>query len=241
MKMPILISVIACLAVLPGCYQIEGWERDHFYQGAKYFPNIDDPQTPINIVKRNMRTMRVYDEFGTLGIFDALWLNDEVRQVYIDLHARRMGLSPEMEQQLLRRQMAEQQDALSFFVIAYAPNTTMPLDEEGNAPWTIFLKTPVGQLRPLSIRIVELSVEYKYVLSNYLSKHKTVYLVRFDPWDGPFELEFKYTDRHACVSWERPAVPPPPESKTCTKIKPEEEECVTGRPAIARVSKELVV
>ena len=239
MKMPILMSALVLLTMLPGCQKVNDWGKDHFYEGEKYFPEIDDPQTPINITKRNMRSLRVYNDFGTLGIFDVLLLNNEVRNVYVWLHEQRMGLAPEVAQQLERRQLAEHEDALSFYVIAFAPTSTMPLDEDGEAPWTVLLKTEAGIMRPRYVRPVELSVEYKYVLNTYLSKHKTVYLVKFDWPAGPWELEFRLPDRRACLSWACPVVPPPPVPKVCTKIKPE--KCMPGRPPMARASQETVV
>lgn len=243
MKMPILMTTIAMLACLSGCAKkVAEWEKDYFYQGEKYFPDIDNPTNPRKIIKRNIRSVRIYDEFDTLGIFDVLLLSDEVRHVYMELHARRMGFSPEAEEQLLRRINAEHQDALSFYVVGYAPGTTMLLDQEGNAPWAVLLKTPNGIMQPRSVRSVDLNPEYKYLLGDYLGRHKTVYLVKFEKPNVQFELQFTMPDRSACLSWDKPAFPEPdPCDRRKPYIQPKPAKCAPGRPAMYRATKEIIV
>ncbi len=240
-NMHVLFGAMTLMACLSGCHKIVDWEKDHFYQGERYFPDVDDPFTPRNIIKHYIRQLRVYDEFGTLGLFDVLILNHDVRRVYVELHAARMGFSTEIEEQLMRREMAEHEDALSFYIFAYAPDSTMPLDEEGNAPWTVLLRTPDGEVRPRSVRVVELAVEYKYLLNDWLSKHKTMYLVKFDRPGTPFELEFKLPDRYACVSWDKPAEPAPVQHPRRRSMKARPAHCVPGRPAMHRASQETIV
>ena len=92
-----ILSVLGVL-LLSGCAgnNIKDWAEETFYQSNAY---KDD----LTVVKRYLRGIRLYDQFTTLGIFDALWLSDEVRTAYSNIACRMTGKDEEASLTFLRR------------------------------------------------------------------------------------------------------------------------------------------
>ena len=94
MKRMIQIYVAAVMLVLlPGCGRLVDWGKNNFYQGDQ----VDNYRCDI---KPYIRSVTIYDQFTTRATFDALWLSDEVRLAYVDLHVSRQGKGEERKNAL---------------------------------------------------------------------------------------------------------------------------------------------
>ena len=71
-----------------GCSRYISWGKEIFNQGEKL-------DTYASAVQPYIRSGRVYDQFTTLGNFDAMWLADPVRRAYARSYARKRGYTRE--------------------------------------------------------------------------------------------------------------------------------------------------
>lgn len=171
LKILLLLGVL----LLSGCAgnNIKDWAQETFYQSNVY---KDD----LAIAKRYLRGMRLYDQFTTLGIFDALWLSDEVRTVYSNIACRMTGKDEEASLAFLRRQISANTFFISFYVLSLDEVclTTTPL------LWTLYLDIDGKKYVPAEIKMIELPFEYEDFFGNRLNKHKQAYEVKFDRKDA---------------------------------------------------------
>lgn len=161
------------LIILPHCRYLH-WINDVFYQGEK----VD---TCKDIVKQYMRAEHVYDQFSPIAHFDVIWLSDEVRTIYAQLFARKNCFNIERYQELLSRQLEENRQTISFYVVSaivgqYGSNA---LDEEF-AAWSIILEIDGICYRPIKIEYIELPPEYRLFFGKAYTRFKSNYLVQFN-------------------------------------------------------------
>ena len=128
MTMKIMIAVSSIL-LLSGCSAIIDWSKKSFKQGISLETNRDE-------VEKYIRSETVYDQFDTQARFVALWLNDEVRTAYAKLHGRSRGSSPEQDAILIHRQLEENKNFITLYVLSWAE---IPLGEPESV-WHLFLK-----------------------------------------------------------------------------------------------------
>ena len=172
--------IIFVTILFSGCYRMIDWGKQRFYQGCK----ID---ACLTVPREHIRTTRVYDQFSTVGIFNAMWLSDAVLKSYTKLHAEKYALNECAEYNFLERQRANNRDLLSFYVLAYDPNaTTSPFepDRGKEAAWTIYLKIEERAYEPVFLKeLDELEPEYELFFGKDLTNFKTIYLVQFSALD----------------------------------------------------------
>lgn len=167
------VMVLTILVLLPGCRRIINWGRDHFVQGEKR-------PIPMDIVKDHIRSCRVYDTFDTLGLFDVLWLSDEIRRVYTDIYAAKVGKTEDEKEIFLEAELNENKKYISFYVVSIIPTQDHNTLGDKLGPWMIQLSIDNVRYQPKSIKEVTLSTEYTMMLHKYWNRQKTVYLVKFD-------------------------------------------------------------
>jgi len=230
MKRDVLYSIplLCCLFLLSGCGRILDWGKEQFDQGKNL--NSD-----ISVAKSYIRSTRVYDQFTLVGAFDALWLSDEVRVNFADLHACKHGKSDEQKQVFLRRQLAENDHYISFYVLS---PTNISLGEQ-HSEWQVFLRIDCKNYRPIEMKLVDLLPEYKYIFGDKFNKFKYAYLVLFDAKDVEehcliheqitgIRLVFRSVERETalvwCVDYEGNVI------RDCKKGEVENEDCCRCRP-----------
>lgn len=163
-------SVLICL--LPGCGRVFDWVEDSFNQGT----NLDQY---TKVPQRYLRSITVYQQFTTIGMFDALWLSDAVRTAYVDLYALKHGKNDEQKKFFLRRQLEENNHFLSFYVLSLYENPLNSLDTK----WSLFLMVDDKIYSPIEIKVVELNPEYILFFGKRYSRFKIPYLVKFNAKD----------------------------------------------------------
>jgi hypothetical protein len=200
-QVTLLLTSILLISSLPGCCRLVDWGKRTFYQG-------DTVETHTQEVRRYIRSVSVHNQFSTAGMFDALWLSDQVRTIYANLHSYRLSKDVEQAKTFLWRQLEENKHYISFYVLSLYD---MPLGGIYDN-WMVRLCVNNQIYMPVSIKIVDLMPEYRVFLACELSRFKTVYEVKFnaiDIDDNPIvnastrfiKLCFKSTEKSVDLTW----------------------------------------
>ncbi len=164
---------LGILFLLPGCGgNIVDWADETFSQGRI---NKDHENT----VKPFLRGVRLYDQFDTLAIFDAIWLSDTVRTAYAQVYAKMMGKDEDAYIDFLRRELSANTYFVSFYVLSQKsiPLTDIP------PSWVVHLEVDGKKYLPAEIKAVELAAEYLGFFGKRVNNHKEPYEIRFDRKD----------------------------------------------------------
>lgn len=190
------------LVFLPGCgCRVIQWGKDWCNQGSNV-PNL------YGAAACYLRSISVYDQFTTLAMFDALWLSDEVRTMYVNMCAYKTCKTQDQRDTILRRQLAENEHYISFYVISLYE---VPLKEKEGV-WTISLEVDDACYMPVEVKAVDLSPEYEAIFGKRLTCFKVPYIVRFDAYDTnkcalitsttkSIKLIFRSVIKECCVEW----------------------------------------
>jgi hypothetical protein len=172
MKSPLRLSFVLGMLLLPGCGGVTDWAKETFDQGKEHKENK-------KTVKKYLKSVRIYDQFTTIALFDALWLSDQVRILYADTYGAMHGRGKEVRKTFLRRQLKANDHFVTFYVLS---THQIPLNLKP-AQWVLHLKVNGKNYSPTEVKIVELSPEYELFFGSLLTKHKSPYEVRFDRKD----------------------------------------------------------
>lgn len=196
------------LLLAPACIKTYKLAPSESSQGKEHKDNRE-------VVKENVRTARVYDQWETRATFDVLWLSDRAREAYVDSHCLRRGKDEHARDTMLQRQLEENQHWISFYVLADVRDPFHPSLSDTNAAWTMYLDVG-GQdkVLPSSIKEVELDPEIVELFGFRFSKpkFKTPYLVKFPAKDvggspyvdasKPFKMIISSVNRQCELGWQ---------------------------------------
>jgi hypothetical protein len=163
---------IALLVLLPSCGRIIDWGKRNFIQAPSLNADISQAQNYI-------RSITMYDQLTTCARFDALWLSDDVRMNYANLHALKFGKTEEQKKSFLRRQLEENNHFITFYVLSQYEHT---LGDVGS-DWTLFLTIDDKNYAPIEVKAIELAPEYMYIFGKRYNRFKVPYSVKFDAKD----------------------------------------------------------
>lgn len=197
-----ILFVCILFIMLPGCGRLVDWGKKTFNQGQ-------EGEGINKRVRDYIRSVKVYDQFTTRGIFDAMWLGDEVRAAYADLYAYRQGKSDEHTKAFLRRQLEENKLFIAFYVLSLYE---VPLGDP-SSEWTIIMKINDKEFTPCEIKKIELPHEYRIFFGDKFNRFKEAYMVKFNaknmdeefiltPETSCIELLFRALDRRVSLCWE---------------------------------------
>ncbi len=131
--------------MLPGCGRLIDWGKKNFYQG-------EDFDNDRKMVEPFVRSVTIYDQLSTRAHFDAIWLSDQVRTAYTDLHSARLAKSEEHKQAFLRRQFEENNYFISFYILSlYEIKLGDP-----ESKWSLFLEVDGKTYHAIELKVVEL-------------------------------------------------------------------------------------
>lgn len=159
----------AAILLLSGCGGVVDWVEDSFSQGKEYSYNR-------KLVNEYLKSIRLYDQFTTVALFDALWLSDEIKTEYADMYVKIHGRSEDVRNTFLRRQLKANSNELSFYVLSL---NDVSLNVKP-VQWLLHLEIDGEKYLPSSVKSVELVPEYILFFGKHLTKHKRVYEVKFD-------------------------------------------------------------
>ena len=192
------LMIICCL---PGCGKLVDWGKDTFHQGKQL-------ESDREVAQQYIQTVIVYDQFTTRAKFDAMWLSDDVRTSYADLHALKYGRSQEQKKKFLRRQLEENKHFISFYVLSLYE---VPLGDE-NSLWSVFLRIGEKHYTPIEIKTVDLSTEYVHLFGKHFNRFKVAYSLKFDAKDiedmplimqdtQQIALYFRSVEKEVSLAW----------------------------------------
>ncbi|MCX5922042.1 MAG: hypothetical protein NTX86_01810 [Candidatus Dependentiae bacterium] len=157
------------LALAPGCGRVVDWGVEKFDQGG------DLPPLPKN-ADAYIRSVTLYNQFATAGMFDAMWLSDDTRIAHADMYMRRRGKSEEDKNVFLRRQLEDNKHSITFYVLS---PFELPLGQP-QSQWQMFLTVDDVSYSPLEVKSTELDPEYRVLFGKKISRFKEAYVVRFN-------------------------------------------------------------
>lgn len=189
------------LCVMPGCWRAVDWAKGNFYQGEP----LEQGSKHINSY---IKSVRVHDLLNAQAIFDALWLSDEARRAYVDLHVMRYGKSEEQRNALLCSQLEENKQYISLYVLS---SYEEPLCGD-RVEWGLFLCLNGRRFTPIELKVVDLVPEYRAFFGKKFNQFKVAYVVKFDVSDcgerpltalgfGQMALYFRSMDKEVCLEW----------------------------------------
>jgi hypothetical protein len=143
------------------------------------------------IAQLYLKSASVYEQFSTLGIFDALWLSDDVRNAYVCQNCIDSGKNEEAKQALLNRQLEENKHEISFYVLADIRQNFGRGMSDKNSYWKPYLVVDDEKVEAKLIKEVELDPEYKTFFDPKFSTLKTAYLIQFSATDASGESYLK--------------------------------------------------
>jgi len=167
------LGIVTILFLLPGCTRIIDWGKSSFCQGEKMEFDSKTPQDYI-------RSVTVYDQFYTRGRFDVMWLSDQVRTAYTNLYMLKQGKTEEKRTAFLRRQLAENQHFIVFYVVTPF-NYSLG---DANSEWSLFLQIADTYFTPVEVKLFDIEPEYKSFFGKHFNRFKITYRVKFEAKDA---------------------------------------------------------
>lgn len=173
---------------MPGCKIID-WGKDNFKQAERYDKEVTKE------VSSYIKSTIVYDQLATIANFDALFLTDRVRMLYVDYYTNRHVLSHERESIMRHRLLNENKYYISFYVLGsqdenmYESSYALFAGEykkrpsllgEKDSEWQISMQVGDKLYAPDVVRVVELPIEYQHLFGSRCNQFQSAYLVRFD-------------------------------------------------------------
>ncbi len=202
MKQRIIVSIL-CSSILgfSGCVRIYNWAQSNFYQGIDIRDCFENPECYL-------KSVHVYDQFTTVAMFDALWVSDQVRRDFAQLHAFRHCKTGDQINEYVKRELENSNDYITFYVLSLWDIPLSGIDPV----WTICLEIGNAMYHPIEIRPVTLSQEYKAYFGEAYGNFKTAYRVVFnakDTRDNPIltpstpmmSLVFRSINKEAALTW----------------------------------------
>ncbi len=166
---------VSILSFAPGCIKYHDLLRSEFPQGQKR------PEMHA-VAQMYRRSGVVYSEFSTQGIFDALWLSDQIRKAYVDVYGGKRGLSQDAQEEILKRQLEENKHWITFLLLVDVPDKTNVSLSDPEAAWTVYAQVDGKKLIPAEkkegIKEIELEPEYQLFFGKTYNTLKSVYQIR---------------------------------------------------------------
>jgi hypothetical protein len=171
----IIISTTGCKKKLPAYYDLLPTE----------IPQGKESKNMAGIMHRNVRSVKIYNQFSTEAIFDVLAYNDEVQMQYVDSYSKRHGLNTEGRLKLFNKQQEEIKKQLVYYVLADIRDVQSQSLLKKDAAWSLYLLTPEGKkIEACEIKEVELEPELRQFFLHKHNRYKVAYKVTFPSIKG---------------------------------------------------------
>ena len=157
------------------------------------------------VVKNNLRSVRVYDQWQTDAAFDVLWVSDETRRAFVESYCTRRGIDQDEQDKIEDIELSKNRDYTYFYVLADVRDKYHEALTDDNAKWTLSLKNEFDNTVTTShVSEVRISPEYQSMFGHRMSKFKRVYEVTFNTRvhdDEPITLLISSPQRQAELHW----------------------------------------
>lgn len=199
-----IVGLTILLSGLCGCGRVGDWLKNNFKQAK----SVD---SSLVITKRYTRSVAEYDQLSTVAYFDALWISDDVRHVYVNLQTHALGKGEEYKKTLLKRQREEGNRFIMFYILVPYTISFGDIDSQ----WHVTLLIDNDRFSPVELKSIDLSPVQQYMLSKIYSRFKNVYQCKFDAHDiddyplinkdtQTIELRFTSPNKEAALLWNIP-------------------------------------
>lgn len=171
---------VVCISTLPACVRYYKW-------GKEQFPQVDKRCSLEKQGTRYLRSADVFDEFQTIGKFDAVWFSEDARQCYIEAVARRFGYSQNQKDILITQHHDESRYKIVFYLLlSAASDSSRPLlsATDKRATWAAVLIKNGKEYQAQTITSLELDSEIMTFFGTRYSQHRVAYKVEFARFDG---------------------------------------------------------
>lgn len=188
---------IFVLLTLSGCgTRYDRWVCDIFHQGTKV-PNS------LVCAEKYVRSLHVYDYFTTLGLFEALWLSDEVYSIYDQLQNQM-----QCDCACKGDEPCKDDDACStFIVLAWIKGYEGTYLTDECPLWSLCLSVNCKTYGPCCIKQIDVCPEYQAMFGRRFTRFKTAYKVTFNVSNDTlisakkFEFIFKRIGVQGSMIW----------------------------------------
>lgn len=166
--------LLLVLIFLPSCYRFINWSKVEFNQACNVkYEYLENAQNYI-------RTVKVYEQLDTLGIFDALLLSEPTERFFVTSHADKYNLTSQEKNQFLIDRVKKLDGIIAFYVLIQEPKACGEPFDERDAFWKVRMDTRLGQFLPNLIKKVDISCEYRMIFGKRFNRFKKAYYVEFD-------------------------------------------------------------
>ena len=200
--------ILSLLIFLPSCIK-------YYELSEKEFPQGINRADQKEVIDKNLRSTRIYDEFETKAIFDVLWLSNETRTTYVSMNCKKTGKDESSKQALLRRQLEENKHWITFYILSDVRDRIHISLTDQNSLWSFYLKLDDGKIvRPISIKEFDFEPEYQFLFGYKFNIFKRSYIIKFPAVDlsgkhylqkdKEFNLVVCSPFKEAEISWQAP-------------------------------------
>ena len=205
------------------------------------FPQGDEPENVSSLVHKNLRSVKIYNQFTTEAIFDVLFFSDEIQAKYVALYGARRGTSEEANQKHVNALRGSSKKMLTYYILADIRDVQSQTLVPKEAVWSLYLRNSKGKkIEPAKIKEIELEPELRQFFLHRFNRYKTAYIVTFPSVDALGKPYFEGQEKPSMVlssvtqertlSWQEAhtlpsakSTVPSQKSKTLKPIQPEAE------------------
>ena len=193
----VMAAIVGCFS---GCGRIIDWCKETVPQSASY-------KEDKKIVKQYLQSIRLYDEFQMIAMFDVLWLSDDIRTLYARHYSLMRGSAQDATTEAIRRQLQANEKNVSFYILSLRAD---PL-HISNPAWILYLEIDEHRYQPQEIKFVELLPYYSTLFDKLYSPHKQACEVTFSRFDQEgrdimkakrMSVRFSNQRYYGSVSWD---------------------------------------
>ncbi len=198
--------LILSLVLLSGCCsQYLRWGNEVANQGR----SLDKYN---EVAEKYIRSVRLYDQFITLGIFDAIWLSDEALQAYVDSYGEKRCIEYEKYSTMLADQLTVNESFITFYLLAYYGGQDLKTMDADDSFWELQLQINGHCYTPVEIKSFEMPLEYRTFFGIRYNLFKTAYKVRFNAknaygapilqWPTTMKLVLRRVGHETSMCWD---------------------------------------
>jgi hypothetical protein len=165
-------GMILLMVLLPACDRYVRWPRDVFYQG-EHHDNVS------GVVRAYTKSIRMYDQFSTVALFDILWVSDEIREQFVQSRSCRKHFTAHQEEAVRACLVGQREQYITFYVFAPRAYDSYMSLACPQSSWSIALSIDGCMYQPYDICVWDLESELYDVISAHCLRARTCYRVRF--------------------------------------------------------------
>lgn len=162
--------------------------------------------------QENLKSVKVYEEFETVALFDFLRYSDEIALACANLKSDRRGASKQTRHSILMHELAINQNEFKFLLQADVRKSVQESLDKKNSPWSFWLEVQDNhKIKPVSIKKIKHTDITQQLFGKDYSRFKTLYQLTFSLSGnelnqarnrrGPVTIVCRSSEHKCKVSW----------------------------------------